>query len=488
MKRPTSPDQLTLVGAGLAGSLLAILLARRGLQVELYERRPDPRRVSDPAGRSINLALSTRGLHALQQVGLAEAIKRDSIPMRGRMIHSLDGAVRFQPYGKDDSEVLYAISRADLNKTLLDAADDHAGVQMFFQHRCLGVNCTTGELHLRQETTGHARSLPAGRIIGTDGSASALRVSMLSTPRFNFSQNYLEHGYKELTLPPAPDGTFQLDQHALHIWPRNAYMLIALPNTDGSFTCTLFLPFEGEVSFASLASPQHVSDFFHRQFPDVAPLIPNLVDTFFSHPTGALVTIKCAPWHIADKILLLGDAAHAIVPFYGQGMNCAFEDCSYLDQCIAQYGPDWEQIFFTYERLRKQHTDAIADMALAHYIEMRDRVADAKFLLQKQIELELEKRYPETFIPQYALVTFHRTPYAVARDQGARQERILQELSASIDTIDALDWDTADRLITSELGSSSRTTKHANPPTHNLQGLFAPGSTPGTAGRTGTGR
>lgn len=454
MQHAPSSDHITLVGAGLAGSLLAIFLAKHGFHVDVYERRPDMRQVTRSTGRSINLALSTRGIHALEQIGLAEEIKQRSIPMRGRMIHTRDEAVHFQPYGQDDSEVLYAISRADLNSKLLDTAAQYASVQLYFEARSLGVDCTTGELHIRHETTGQARSLPPGRIIGTDGSASAIRASMLSTSRFNFSQHYLEHGYKELTIPPGPDGAWQMDKNALHIWPRGTYMLIALPNLDGSFTCTLFLPFEGEAGFASLLSEESVLAFFCQQFPDAIGLIPHLVETFFANPTGSLVTIKCSPWHIADRVLLLGDAAHAIVPFYGQGMNCAFEDCTYLDACIEQDWPDWERIFPTFAHLRQAHTDAIADMAVTHYVEMRDRVADPKFLLQKQLELELERKYPGIFMPQYSMVTFHRIPYAVAQQRGSIQEKILRELCAPIASIDDLDWEKTDRLITQQLLSS----------------------------------
>lgn len=441
-------DAITVVGAGLAGSLLAMLLAKHGLGVDVYERRADPRQTAGDGGRSINLALSTRGIYALEQVGLAAAAKRCSIPMRGRMIHTLDGAVRFQPYGKDDSEVLYAISRASLQNILLDAAETYPDVRIRFQERCLGVTCSTGELHLRNAATGREQTLPPGRIIGADGAASAVRNAMLSAAHVSVVQDDLEHGYKELSIPPGPRGAFQLDPHALHIWPRGAYMLIALPNTDGSFTCTLFLPFSGDCSFASLSSTTAIVDFFQRQFPDVVPLMPELVDTFRTHPTGALVTIKCDSWHSADIVLLLGDAAHAIVPFFGQGMNCAFEDCTCLDAYLAQYGPDaWGRIFAAMTDSRKVHTDAIADMAVMHYLEMRDRVADPKFLLQKQIEQELEKRYPGVYISQYSLVTFHRVPYAVARDRGQAQGHILEALSATADSLDAVDWAKAERLV-----------------------------------------
>jgi kynurenine 3-monooxygenase len=451
---PDPTEKITLVGAGLAGSLLAIFLARRGLQVDVYERRLDMRQVDLSAGRSINLAMSTRGIYALQQVGLYEAVERLTIPMRGRVIHPIAGPLHLQPYGQDASEVLHAISRADLNTALLQAAEASPGVRMFFHEQCRGVQVNTGTLTLYNTTTGTARAVPSERIIGTDGSASAIRTSLLSVGRFNFSQEYLAHGYKELLIPPGPDGSFQIDKHALHIWPRGTYMLIALPNLDGSFTCTLFLPFEGENSFASLASPDTVHAFFQRQFPDAVPLLPDLVEQFFGNPTGTLVTIKCFPWHVGDKVLLLGDAAHAMVPFYGQGMNCAFEDCSILDACIAQYHPDWGRIFREFEQRRKEHTDAITDMAVSHFIEMRDRVADAKFLLQKRLELELERKYPEVFIPQYTMVTFRRTPYAVALRKGQVQEQLLHELCAPIECLEDVDWGQADRLIRQHLQQS----------------------------------
>jgi kynurenine 3-monooxygenase len=451
MQHISAHEKITLVGAGLAGSLLAIFLAQRGFQVDVYERRADPRQVSGSAGRSINLAMSTRGLYALEQVGLATGMRQHAIPMRGRMIHTLAGEVHFQPYGKDDSEVLYAISRAELNSVLLNTAARYDNVHIRFQHRCLGINGATGALDIEQDATGQTDSLPPGRVIATDGAASAVRASMASLPRFTCSQDYLEHGYKELIIPPHADNTWQIEKNALHIWPRGTYMLIALPNLDGSFTCTLFLPFVGPASFASLSSDVAVLTFFHQQFPDAVPLMPSLVETFFANPTGSLVTIKCMPWHIADRVLLLGDAAHAIVPFYGQGMNCAFEDCTTLDACITRHWPDWERIFQDFTQQRKEHTDAIADMAIAHYVEMRDRVADAKFLLQKQLELELERKYPELFIPQYAMVTFHRTPYAIAQQKGYRQEAILQELCTSIDSLDEVDWDKADVLIKQQL-------------------------------------
>jgi kynurenine 3-monooxygenase len=453
----SSDQTITLIGAGLAGTLLAILLSKRGYRVELYERRPDPRAVSagaTGAGRSINLALSTRGLHGLQQAGLADLACQRSIKMPGRMIHTLDGETRFQPYGVNPSEVLYAISRAELQNLLLDALTQYPDVEVTFDAKCMEVDPAKHTLMLSHEPTGEITTLTRHHIIGTDGSSSAVRSAMLRMPRFDYSQTYLAHGYKELTIPPAPHGSFQLDPHALHIWPRGTYMLIALPNPDCSFTCTLFMPFSGAVSFEALSTSATIVEFFQQQFPDVLPLTPPLVDDFTANPTGSLVTIKCSPWHDRDHLLLLGDAAHAIVPFFGQGMNCAFEDCTELDACIEAKAPDWESVFATFSSRRKLNTDAIADMAVDHYIEMRDRVADPHFLLQKQIEQELARRFPEQYTPQYSLVTFRRVPYAQAREQARIHERIVQQLSANISHPEQVDWQQAERLIQRELTRS----------------------------------
>lgn len=455
MSGKPSPDKtITLIGAGLAGALLAIFLSKRGYRVELYERRPDPRLRGGSAGRSINLALSTRGLHALEQVGLADTARQRGIQMPGRMIHTLDGAVRFQPYGTNPSDVLYAISRSELQLLLLNALTGDPNVHLEFNQKCVDVDAAERTLTLHHETTGETTTLTRPHMIGTDGSSSAARLAMLCTPRFDYAQSFSEHGYKELTILPASDGSFQLDPHALHIWPRGTYMLIALPNLDCSFTCTLFMPHAGEVSFEALTAQAEITDFFQRQFPDAVPLMPHLVEDFTANPTGSLVTIKCAPWYYRDHLLLLGDAAHAIVPFYGQGMNCAFEDCTELDACIEADAPDWARIFAKFGDRRKPNADAIADLAMDNYIEMRDRVADPHFLLQKQIEQELAKRFPELYTPSYSLVTFQRIPYAEARAQARLHERLLQQLSANIDRLDQVDWGLAERLIQCELTPS----------------------------------
>ena len=444
------PTQITLIGAGLNGPLLAAELAKRGFPVELYERRADMRQVRQSAGRSINLALSTRGIHALSAAGLWEGMRKIVIPMAGRMMHSESSELTFQPYGKDETEVIYSISRADLNIALLNAAET-AGVRIHFQQRCIGMSLKTGELHLRDEQTGKTRMLLSEVVIGCDGSASAMRSAMLKMNRFNFSQQYLDYGYKELTIPAAPGGKHALQRNALHIWPRGNYMLIALPNIDGTFACILFLPFEGEDSFAGLTEPAGVREFFRSRFPDAARLVPDLAQNFFANPTGSMVTIKCSPWHVESRVLLLGDAAHAIVPFFGQGINCGFEDCTTLLELMDRQGGNWEQVFQEFEQDRKVNTDAIADLAVENFVEMRDRVADPRFLFRKKVELALQAKYPSLFVPKYAMVTFHRVPYATALKRGITQDQILTELCNSIRQVEDLDWGKADKLIHHQL-------------------------------------
>lgn len=439
-------ETITLIGAGLNGPLLGLELVKRGFRVEIYERRADMRRVRMSAGRSINLAISTRGIHALTQAGLWEEMRKIIIPMRGRMMHSIASELTFQPYGKNEQEVINSISRADLSIALMNAAEAR-GVKIFFQQRCLGMDFRTGSLHMRQEQSGEERTVEAGVVIGCDGSASAIRAAMLNRARFNFSQHYLDYGYKELTIPAGPGGKHALEMNALHIWPRGSYMLIALPNVDGTFACILFLPFAGADSFAELNTESEVREFFQSRFPDSVPLMPDLADNFFTNPTGAMVTVKCSPWHVEGRTLLLGDAAHAIVPFFGQGINCGFEDCTVFLELLDRYGSDWARVFPEFESMRKANADAIADMAVENFVEMRDRVADARFLLRKRVELALEAKYPQLFVPKYAMVTFHRVPYATALERGQRQDRMLTELCDRIERVEDLDWNKADMLI-----------------------------------------
>jgi len=443
-------ETVSLIGAGLTGPLLGLGLVKRGFRVEIYERRQDMRRVRMSAGRSINLALSTRGIHALAGAGLWDGMRKIVIPMKGRMMHSATSALTFQPYGKDESEVIYSISRGELNVALMNAAEEQ-GVNICFQRRCTGIDLKRGTLRLRDEQTGEETAVETNVTIGCDGSASAVRGEMLKLSRFNFSQQYLNYGYKELTIPAGPGGKHALETNALHIWPRGNYMLIALPNIDGTFACILFLPFEGPDGFARLSAPSDVVGFFELRFPDATPLMPDLTENFVANPTGAMVTIKCSPWQVAGRVLLLGDAAHAIVPFFGQGINCGFEDCTCLLELLDRHGADWPRVFSEFEDARKLNTDAIADLAVENFVEMRDRVADPRFLLRKKVELALEGKYPQLFVPKYAMVAFHRVPYATALRRGQVQDRMLAELCDPIERVEELDWSKADRLIRREL-------------------------------------
>ena len=402
------------------------------------------------AGRSINLALSARGIHALEGAGLWEGMQSVVIPMKGRMMHSVDSELTFQPYGRNDSEVINSVSRAELNVALLNAAEAK-GVNICFQKRCLAMDLKAGSLHLRDDETGATQTVDTTVVIGSDGSSSALRGEMLKRPRFNFSQQYLDYGYKELTIPAGRDGKHVLEKHALHIWPRGNYMLIALPNADGTFACILFLPFEGAESFETLATAEAVLEFFRTRFPDALSLMPDLTHNFFANPVGSMVTIKCSPWHFEGRALLLGDSAHAIVPFFGQGINCGFEDCTVLLELIDKLGADWEHVFREFEQARKANTDSIADLAVENFVEMRDRVGDPKFLFRKKVELALEAKYPGRFVPKYAMVTFLRVPYTTALRRGLVQERILADLCAHIERVEDLDWSRADQLVSSEL-------------------------------------
>lgn len=446
---------ITIIGAGLAGSLLSVYMAKRGFAVNVYERRPDMRKNDTGGGKSINLALSTRGIHALKEVGLYEEIKKIAIPMYGRMIHAVDGSTQLQPYGKDMSEYINSVSRAELNKKLMDLAEEFPSVKFHFSMRCTGMKLDGSEIHYHNDETGENVSIPAEITIATDGATSPVRMDMQKIPRFNFSQVYENYGYKELHIPPNPGGSFKMETNALHIWPRGSYMLIALPNMDGSFTCTLFLAYDktlgGENSFEHLAAKENVQAFFEKNFADALKLSPTMADDFFHNPTGTLITVKCYPWVVNNRLALLGDSAHAIVPFFGQGMNAAFEDCTYLNECIGNYEGDWAKILGEYQKMRKANTDAIADLAQENFIEMRDLVADPRYQLKKKIESELYKKYPETFIPKYSMVTFLRVPYNTALERGRKQEKILHELSEGISSVDEADMKKADKLVKENL-------------------------------------
>ena len=370
--------------------------------------------------------------------------------MRGRLMHDLNGNLTYHAYGKNETEYINSVSRPGLNKILLDTAES-LGVKIHFNRRCTGIDFLKMTVNFTEELNGNNFSINAERVIGTDGSASAIRTEYFKNTRFNFSQQYQFHGYKELTIPAGANGVFKMEKNALHIWPRKSFMLIALPNLDGSYTSTLFLQLEGVKSFESLSDKYCVESFFRNEFSDAYHLIPGLSNEFFNNPTGILLTIKCNPWHVEDKSLLLGDAAHAMVPFFGQGMNCAFEDFEIFNQCLDNFEGDWKSLFNEVENKRKIHTDAISDMAVENFIVMRDRVTDPLFLLEKEIEHVLEKNFPEHFIPLYSMVTFRRIPYAIAMQRGKIQEGILQKLSEGINTIDELDLRKAKMLISEEL-------------------------------------
>lgn len=419
---------IVIVGAGLVGSLLSIYLLKRGYNVRLYERRPDMRKETISAGRSINLALSDRGIKALEEVGVMDEIRKIAIPMHGRFIHNAGGGTAFQPYGKE-GQFINSVSRGELNKKLMDLAEQY-GAKIFFNERCDTINWKENEIRFENAVNGEVSIVAADLIFGADGAYSASRLQhQLQHDRFQYSQYYIDFGYKELNIHAGKNGEFLMEKNALHIWPRGNYMLIALPNLDGSFTCTLFFPFEGDPSFASLNTKENVKSFFDKIFTDAVPLMPTLEEDFFANPVSSLITVKCHPWIRGDKFALIGDAAHAIVPFFGQGMNCGFEDCSVLNDLIDKHGEDWTNILSSYQHLRKPDGDAIADLALNNFIEMRDKVADPKFLLQKKIEAKLHQKYPQKWVPAYSQVTFSpHIRYCEAMERGNKQEKIMQEV------------------------------------------------------------
>jgi kynurenine 3-monooxygenase len=418
-------EKINIIGGGLSGSLLAIYMAKRGFEINLFERRPDMRKNKMSAGKSINLALSTRGLRALAKVGLDTEILADAIPMYGRMIHSKTGELSFQPYGKD-GQAINSVSRGRLNIRLLELADEFKNITLHFNTKCIDVDVDKSIATFEMEDGSH-QTFQSDRIIGTDGAFAATRGKLQTSERFNYSQSYLHVGYKELIIPAGDGGAFMMKKNDLHIWPRGAFMMIALPNPAGDFTCTLFLPFE---LFDSLSTKESVVKFFNDEFPDAVKMMPTLVDDFFANPTSSLVTVRCYPWVKKDKLALMGDAAHAVVPFYGQGMNCSFEDVIVMDECIEKYGNDWNKIFDEYQKERKPNADAIADLAIQNYYEMADKVGDKHFLHKKFIEHELSDLYPDKFKSQYELTTFSLSPYKYALDQGKKNDILLEKIIA----------------------------------------------------------
>ena len=439
--------KVTIAGAGLVGSLEAIYLAKRGFQVEVYERRPDMRKVELSAGRSINLALSARGWNALKAVDVDQDVEKMAIPMYKRVMHAVDGSLTDQQYGQD-GEAIYSVSRGGLNQLLMNLAGEQENVNMHFNYKCVDVDLKSASA-IFEHNDGNQKNVDADMIIGADGAYSVIRSKMIKQDRFQYSQHYIEHGYKELTIPANLDGTHKLEVNALHIWPRGSYMLIALPNMDGSFTCTLFFPYEGEYSFNSLQAEQQVYDFFKEVFPDTLDLIPNLVEEYFQNPTSSLAIMRCNPWTVEDKVLLIGDAAHATVPFYGQGMNAGFEGCFVLDQLIEKHGEDWQACFDEYSKIRKPDGDGVQDLSMHNFIVMRDKTADPKFLLQKKIELHFSKKYPHKWLPLYSMVSFSNIRYSEAWEIGQQQEKLMQKVMEVPNIEDKWESDEVEQLMLS---------------------------------------
>lgn len=444
---PFARGRLTIVGAGLAGPLLATLLARQGWEVDVFERRGDPRLHGYAGGRSINLALAERGRNALRAAGVEPDVMKQAVMMRGRMVHFLDGRQQLQRYGRDDSEVIWSISRADLNIVLLNAAES-AGVRLHFDRRLESVDFVAGEAHFVGEHEDIAHRY--GALIGCDGAGSALRQAMAPHVALNERVEVMPHSYKELEIPPGFDGGFQIEPNALHIWPRGDYMCIALPNDERTFTVTLFMPNAGPTSFATVPDGAAARALFARDFADALPLIPALERDYEANPTGMLATLYLDHWRIGGKAVLVGDAAHAMVPFHGQGMNCAFEDCTALARYL-EATDDLDAAFAAYEAERRPNAAAIQQMALENYLEMRDRVDDDDFLLQRELERTLAERHPGRFVPRYAMVTFMRMPYATAYARGQVQRQLLIDATAGRRTLDGLDWDAVDRMVLERL-------------------------------------
>lgn len=445
-------SSVKIIGAGLCGSLLSIVLSRRGLKVSMLERQDDPRRAEVPAGRSINLAMSARGINALKHAGVFDRVEPLLVPMKGRMIHHEDGTTELQPYGQREHEQIYSVSRAELNRILVDAAENEHGVGIAFRQETVSYYPQESVLRVRDHDKKEDYDVGADPIIAADGAGSVIRRAYGSEAPIAAHEELLGHSYKELTIPATAGGGFRLQPDALHIWPRGGFMLIALPNPGGDFTLTLFLPNEGENSFATLADAGTVELFFDRYFADAVPLIDDLAGTWARNPIGILGTVRCQHWHDGGNVLLIGDAAHAIVPFHGQGMNLAFEDCVILDQVLSNSSIDWSTAFRIFEAEQIANANAIADMALDNYVEMRDSVRDPKFVLRKALSFELEKRLPERFIPRYSMVMFHdEIPYAVAQERGAAQLRLLESLTADADSLQDIDIDAAAKLVTKKL-------------------------------------
>jgi kynurenine 3-monooxygenase len=441
-----------IVGAGLVGSLWAVYLSKAGYKVTIYERRSDIREADISAGKSINLALSHRGWKALKGVGVEEEIQKIAIPMSGRIMHDVEGNKTYQPYGKE-GQAIFSVSRAGINAKMMDIAEEEGDATIYYNTPCIDVDLEEGIVYLENSQTGEKFEDRADVVFGADGAFSAVRYHGLQKlDRFDYSQDYIDDGYRELLLPANDDGSYKLDKNALHIWPRGRFMLIALANADGSFTCTLFMPFEGESSFEKLNTDEDVINFFQSTFPDFYKMHPNLIGSWKKHPLASLAIIRCYPW-TAGKVALIGDAAHATVPFYGQGMNCGFEDCTVLSELMKKHKEDWSKIFAEYQEIRKPDGDAVQDLSLHNYYVMRDFVADPKFLLQKKIEARMSELYPDRWLPLYSQVTFSHIRYSDAMKHGMEQEAIMKKIMEREDIEEKWDSKEVEESILAELSA-----------------------------------
>lgn len=420
-------EKIGIVGSGLVGSLQAILMAKKGYDVTVFENRPDLRKAKLIAGKSINLALSDRGWKALKAAGIDGDIKDIAIPMYKRCMHAVDGTLSYQQYGKDD-QAIYSVPRGGLNQKLMNLADKYPSIKYNFNRKCKDVELDSNTLIFENGITKEEERYAFDRIFATDGAFSAVRFRMQKSPMFDYSQKYLDHGYKELVIPANEDGSHKLDKNCLHIWPRGEFMMIALANLDGSFTCTLFFPMFGEKSFDTINTKEKVSEFFQETFADTIPLMPTLLDDYMNNPTSSLVMVRCSPWNYEDKILLLGDSAHATVPFYGQGMNCGFEDCTFFEEMLDSANGNWNGLLSEYSKERVKDGNAIIDLSLRNYIEMRDLTGSKDFLLRKKIEGKFSSIYPEKWIPLYSQVTFSHIRYNEVFQNGIDQDAIMEEV------------------------------------------------------------
>ncbi len=444
--------KITIAGAGLVGSLLAAYFGKKGHQVEVYERRPDMRTTLIDGGRSINLALSNRGWKALDGVGISEEVRKMAIPMYRRVMHATDGALSFQPYGKEN-EAIYSVSRGGLNALLMREAEKHENVQIFFNQRCEDVNTSAPSATFFSEETEKIKEIESDLVFGTDGAFSAIRTALIKNDRYNYSQHFIEHGYKELSIPANADGSHKMEREALHIWPRGNFMLIALPNPDGTFTCTLFLAHEGEYSFENIPNLASARKFFETHFSDALNLMPHFDKEWVENPVSSLVIIRCFPWSKDGKVAILGDASHAIVPFYGQGMNSGFEDCTVMAEMMAKHGDDWESLLKDFEQQRKPDADAIADLAMRNFVEMRDLTGNPEFLLRKKIEARFAARHPDKWMPLYSMVTFSHIRYSEALKEGQRQDKIMEEVMMIDGLADKWDSEEIEQKMISLLAS-----------------------------------